>query len=80
MKTLVLYYSRTTGNRYLAKKIALDLHADIEEILPKINVLALMLLGVNLGNKKLSSKIETYDLIILCGPIWMGQLIVLQNI
>lgn len=76
MKTIVCYYSRTTGNRFLAKKIAADLNCDIEEILPKLNVLTLMLLGINLGNKRLHANIADYDKVILCGPIWMGQLIV----
>ncbi len=35
-----------------------------------------MLMGVNLGNQKLKTKIEDYDRVILCGPIWMGKLIV----
>lgn len=76
MKTIVYFYSHKGSNRYLANKIAKDLNCTIEEIKPRLNVHLLMLMGVNLGNKKLVSRIEDYDRIILCGPIWMGQLIV----
>jgi menaquinone-dependent protoporphyrinogen IX oxidase len=76
MKTIVYFYSRMGSNRFLAKKIAADLNCDIEEIKPRINYLVLMLMGINLGNVRLKSKVETYDKVILCGPIWMGKLIV----
>lgn len=35
-----------------------------------------MLMGINFGNKKLKSNCEDYERVILCGPIWMGKLIV----
>jgi menaquinone-dependent protoporphyrinogen IX oxidase len=35
-----------------------------------------MIMGLNLGNRKLKSKVENYDRVILCGPIYMGKLIV----
>jgi hypothetical protein len=35
-----------------------------------------MLMGLNLGNRRLKTKVENYDEVILCGPIWMGKLIV----
>ncbi len=76
MKTMVYYYSRKNSNRYLAKKIAGDLNCGIEEIKPRLNAHLLMLMGVNFGNRKLKSKVEDYDRVILCGPIWMGKLIV----
>jgi menaquinone-dependent protoporphyrinogen IX oxidase len=76
MKTIVYFYSRMGSNRFLAKKIAADLNCEIEEIKPRVNYLVLMLLGINLGNVRLNSNVEAYDKIILCGPIWMGKLIV----
>ncbi len=76
MKTIVYYYSRRGSNRFLANKIANDLKCEIEEIKPCVNVFILMLFGFNLGNWKLKSKLEEYDKVILCGPIWMGKLIV----
>ncbi len=76
MKTIVYYYSHKSSNRYLAHKIATDLQCTIEEIKPRINRHLLMLMGVNAGNTKLANDVEQYDRVILCGPIWMGRLIV----
>ena len=76
MKKIVFYYSRKGSNRYLANRIAIDLKCEIEEIKPRINYLVLMLMGINIGNLKLKTKVEDYDRVILCGPIWMGNLIV----
>jgi menaquinone-dependent protoporphyrinogen IX oxidase len=76
MKTIVYYYSHKGSNRFLAQRMASDLACDIEEIKPRLNVHMLMIMGLNLGNKKLKTKVEDYDTVILCGPIWMGKLIV----
>jgi menaquinone-dependent protoporphyrinogen IX oxidase len=76
MKSIVYYYSRKGSNRFLAQKIARDLKCEIEEIKPRLNVHLLMIMGLNLGNRKLKTKVEDYDHVILCGPIWMGKLIV----
>jgi menaquinone-dependent protoporphyrinogen IX oxidase len=76
MKTIVYYYSQKGSNRFLAQRIASDLACDIEEIKPRLNVHILMIMGLNLGNRKLKTKVEDYDNVILCGPIWMGKLIV----
>lgn len=76
MKTIVYFYSNKGSNRYLANKIARDINCEIEEITPRINVHLLMLMKINFGNRKLKTSIENYERIILCGPIWMGQLIV----
>jgi flavodoxin len=79
MKTIVCFYSHKGSNRYLANKIAKDLACDIEEIKPRINAHLLMLMKLNFGNRKLKTNIENYDRVVLCGPIWMGQLIVPLN-
>ncbi len=76
MKTIVYFYSHKGSNRYLANRIANDLNCEIEEIKPRLNSHLLMLMKLNLGNRKLKTNIENYDRVILCGPIWMGQLIV----
>lgn len=76
MKTIVYFYSHKGSNRYLANKIAKDLACDIEEIKPNLNMHLLMLMKLNFGNRKLTTHIENYERVILCGPIWMGQLIV----
>lgn len=76
MKTIVYYYSHKGSNRFLASKIAKDLNCNIEEIKPRLNSHLLMLLGLNFGNRKLRNDVENYEKVILCGPIWMGKLIV----
>lgn len=79
MKTLVLYYSRTGNNRYLAERIAGRLDADIEPIRPRLGgfpfQLLLSFLPVSLGIRHLKADIRHYDRLIVCGPIWTGQLI-----
>ena len=37
MKLLVAYYSRTNITKKLAERIAGEINADIEEIIPKVN-------------------------------------------
>jgi flavodoxin len=76
MKTIVYYYSHKGSNRFLAHRIANDLKCEIEEIKPRLNAHLLMLMGLNLGNRKLKTRVEDYERVILCGPIWMGKLIV----
>jgi flavodoxin len=76
MKTIIYYYSHKGSNKYLATKIARDLNADIEEIRPVLNAHLLMLMGLNFGNRKLKANVADYDRVVLCGPIWMGKLIV----
>lgn len=76
MKTIVYYYSHKGSNRFLANKISDDLTCEIEEIKPRLNTHLLMIMGLNLGNRKLKTKVEDYDRVILCGPIYVGKLIV----
>lgn len=77
MKALVLYYSKTGNNRYLAQRCAKKLAADIEEISPRLNVLPLQiifsLMKKSPGIARLSHDVTAYDRVILCGPIWMGH-------
>ncbi|MBN1198146.1 MAG: hypothetical protein JXA23_02255 [Bacteroidales bacterium] len=75
MRTLVVYYSRKGSNRFLAHKVAGGLSADIERIRPWINVFLLFLLKIHLGIRPIRHKAESYDKVILVGPIWMGRLI-----
>jgi flavodoxin len=74
-KFIVIYYSRTGNNKYLAEKITQTLQCEIEVIMPRLNVFLLMLMKISLGNKKLKHNLKEYENIILCGPIWMGKLI-----
>lgn len=78
MKTLVLFYSKTGSNRYLAERIAAELKADIEEIESKFNALLFVifssLLRFGLGIKKPHSSFNQYERIVVVGPIYMGTL------
>ncbi|MFO8021320.1 MAG: flavodoxin domain-containing protein [Perlabentimonas sp.] len=76
MKTIVYYYSHKGSNRFLAQRIADDLNCEIEEIKPRLNSHLLILMGLNFGNREIKSKAEDYDKVILCGPIFVGKLIV----
>jgi hypothetical protein len=79
MKTLVVYYSNTGNNRYLAEKIAHRLGCDSEAIKPRLNFFPfLVLLSIvkkSMGIGNLRHRVNEYDRIVLCGPIWMGLLI-----
>lgn len=80
MKTLVLFYSKTGNNRYLAEHCAAALDADSEEIRPRLDLVPFLILFSlakrSLGIRQLHHDVASYDRIILCGPIWMGQLII----
>lgn len=79
MKSLVVYYSHTGSNRYLAERIARELNADIEAIRPRSNVHPFLLLsswtGVSWGIKALKHDVSAYDQVIFCGPVWTGKFI-----
>ncbi len=79
MKTLILYYSRTGNNRFAALKLAEALDCDIEEIRSLCGGFSFLLLGsaltFGLGNRKLSRNPADFDRVILCGPIWMGRIV-----
>ena len=77
--TLVAFYSRTGSNHYLANKIASTLNCDIEPINPRPGIFSLLLLlswsKIGAFSKISSAKLDQYERIIVCGPIWMGTLI-----
>ncbi len=79
MKTLILYYSRTGNNRFAAQRLAEALDCEIEEIRPASGGFFSLLLGsalkFGLGNRKLARNPADFDRVILCGPIWMGQIV-----
>jgi len=79
MKTLVVYYSSTGNNAYLAKKITESLDADCDEIKVGLNVVPLIMvlsfLKMGIGIRKITHDVSDYDQVILCGPIWAGQLL-----
>jgi flavodoxin len=75
MKTIIVYYSNKGSNKYLAEKISKNISCEIEEIRPRLNVFLLFLMNIHLGIRPLKHKINEYDIVILCGPIWMGKFI-----
>ena len=75
MKTLVVYYSREGSNKFLAERISRELDCDMEAIHPRVNNLVLFLINLHFGIKPLKHRVEEYDRIILCGPIWVGRFI-----
>jgi len=72
-KNIVLYYSGSGNNRFLANKIAERLSCEIEEIKPRIHSHPLLLLGTSLGIKKIKTDISEFDRVILVGPIMVGK-------
>jgi flavodoxin len=75
MNTLVVYYSRKGSNEYLAKRIASQLSCDLESIRPRINAFFLLLMNFNPGIRSVKHDINSYDQVIMVGPIWMGRFI-----
>ena len=79
MNNLVVYYSNTGNNKYLAERIAKDKNCDLYEISPREKryfwLIMSSLLKISLGIHSSTKNIKDYDAIILCGPIWMGQFI-----
>jgi menaquinone-dependent protoporphyrinogen IX oxidase len=72
----VIYYSKNGSNRFLAEQISAELQCDMVPLKPRLNSRLLMLMGVNFGNRRLKANPATYDLVILCGPIWMGKFVI----
>jgi flavodoxin len=73
---IVIYYSKNGSNRFLAEQISAELQCDMVPLKPRLNSRLLMLMGVNFGNRRLKANPATYDLVILCGPIWMGKFVI----
>jgi flavodoxin len=78
-KYIVVYFSNTGNNKYLAHKMAQTLNCDMEAIRPRVKKLFLILLLGKLkmspGIKAIKHDLKNYDMIILCGPVWMGQFV-----
>ena len=78
-KTLIIYYSRTGNNKFIAEKLGKDLNSEVISIETKSNNLLLLIFATvakaNTGIIQFSKPLENYERIILLAPIWMGSLI-----
>jgi flavodoxin len=78
MKTIVISYSFTGNNQALAASLATTLaaeHVSITE--PKPRTMAKIVLDVVLNRTPKIvpvEKTQAYDLVLLVGPVWMGQI------
>jgi len=79
MKTLVVYYSKTGNTRLVAKELAQNLSADLEELAdahPKEGIVGMIIAGKDAALQNstaindLKHQITDYDLVIIGTPIW----------
>ncbi|WP_458454909.1 flavodoxin family protein [Methanobrevibacter sp.] len=82
MKSLVVYYSRSTITKKLAEKIANQTNADIEEIKPKVNYQGRIGYARAIKDARSAKNIELetlkynpadYDVIYLGAPVWASK-------
>lgn len=80
MKTLIVYYSKTGNTKAVAKELAQNLNADLEElteIQSKAGIVGMLIAGKDAMFEKstaindLKLKLSDYDLVIIGTPIWM---------
>lgn len=79
MKTLVVYYSKTGYTRNIAKELAQNLNADLEELAethPKEGIVGMILAGKDAALQQstpindLKHQVADYDLVVIGTPIW----------
>ena len=78
MKTVILYYSRSGNTKALALKKALELDADIEEIVEEKKPLLVVGLYRALRRKKtairpIKALLDSFDKIIIMSPVWAAH-------
>ena len=78
-KTIVAYFSKSGNNRFLAERLAETLQCEVVRIEPaNDNFMGIMfssLFGAGMRIKKPRLAEENYEKVLLCGPIWAGQLL-----
>ncbi|MFX1351843.1 MAG: flavodoxin family protein [Promethearchaeota archaeon] len=82
MKSLVAYYSRTGNTRTVAKAIAEELKADLDEVIDlkkRSGPIGWLRAGYESGRKRMTRinfniNPENYDLIIIGTPIWNNNM------
>jgi len=78
-KNIVVYYSRKGSNKYLAEKAAEVLKCEALPLKPRVSPFIFLLIAsatkLSFGNRALKTDFNDYDSVVLCGPVWMGQVI-----
>lgn len=75
-KTIVVYYSRSGNNKFIAEKMAQQLDCELVAIRSKMNFFPLLMLFKNgFGIKPIEVDFKQYEQIVLVGPVWMGKLV-----
>jgi len=78
MKTLVVYFSQSGNNRWLADRIGAALAGEVVPLQPKMAAFPLVVLatltGIGGGIKALAQQVDDYDTVVLVGPLYMGKM------
>ena len=78
-KYIILYYSKTGNSKFIAEKLSTTLGCDLKRIKPVINNLAVLFLlsfmKIDVPTNISIKEFESYDEIIIVGPVWGGLLI-----
>lgn len=76
-KNLILYFSNTGNNKFLAEKFAEKLESDINklELKPKSFFLLLLFSFLKISPFIKPTPVEKYERVILLSPIWMGNVV-----
>lgn len=78
-KHMIYYYSKSGNNKYLAQRLAKELKCNYEPIKPLPNAFLFLvfstLIGLGCNIMTLKTNPSDYQKVILCGPIWMGNLV-----
>lgn len=78
MKILIMSYSNTGNNEKLAEDLANNLKAENIKVIPKNNsmksVITKHIFQIKPKCEQPLEIMDTYDLVIFCAPVWMGQI------
>jgi len=76
-KDLIVYFSKTGNNKFVAEKLAKTLQGDIRGIKVVLKPFFLLLLFsfLKMSPSVKSISVEEYERIILLSPIWMGNVV-----
>ncbi len=76
-KDLIIYFSKTGNNKFVAEKLAKTLVADVQEIdvSPKSFFFLLILSFLKISPSIKPVPVGEYERVILLSPIWMGNVV-----